>query len=208
MAGLQPRAFVMENVSGMVKGKMRLIFADILRELRAPGYRVRACLLNSKWFDVPQSRPRLIFIGVRHDLDVDPTFPAARAYPISLAASLADPYEHRFHGSISEATVQRWVETRRGANHDVRFNMYRARWNRPVNTITRTVGDVGQFHPDEPRLLSLGELMRCASYPDQFQFAHGFNPSVAGIGNSVPPLFMRAIASHVRSSVLEAVPVP
>jgi len=30
LRGLQPRVFVMENVSGMVKGKMNLIFAEIL----------------------------------------------------------------------------------------------------------------------------------------------------------------------------------
>ena len=65
LRGLQPKVFVMENVSGMVKGKMKLIFADILRELKASGYVVSARLLNAMWFGVPQSRERMIFIGVR-----------------------------------------------------------------------------------------------------------------------------------------------
>ena len=69
LAGLRPRAFVMENVSGMVKGKMRLIFVEILRELKSCGYRVSARLLNAMYFGVPQSRQRLIFIGVREDLE-------------------------------------------------------------------------------------------------------------------------------------------
>ena len=30
LRGLQPRAFIMENVSGLVKGKMKLIFAEIM----------------------------------------------------------------------------------------------------------------------------------------------------------------------------------
>jgi DNA (cytosine-5)-methyltransferase 1 len=30
----------MENVSGMVKGKMKLVFVDILKELKASGYQV------------------------------------------------------------------------------------------------------------------------------------------------------------------------
>jgi DNA (cytosine-5)-methyltransferase 1 len=68
LRGLQPKVFVMENVSGMVKGKMKLIFADILRELKASGYVVSARLLNAMWFGVPQSRERMIFIGVREDL--------------------------------------------------------------------------------------------------------------------------------------------
>ena len=39
LRGLRPRALVMENVSGMVKGRMKLVFADILRELKGSGYR-------------------------------------------------------------------------------------------------------------------------------------------------------------------------
>jgi DNA (cytosine-5)-methyltransferase 1 len=68
LQGLKPKVFVMENVSGMVKGKMKLIFADILRELRASGYHVSARLMNAMYFGVPQSRQRIIIIGVREDL--------------------------------------------------------------------------------------------------------------------------------------------
>jgi len=67
LRGLQPKAFIIENVSGMVKGKMKLIFADILRELKASGYEVKCWLLNVKYFYVPQNRERLFFIGVRQD---------------------------------------------------------------------------------------------------------------------------------------------
>ena len=63
LRGLQPKTFVMENVGGMVKGKMKLIFADCLRELKASGYRVKARLLNAVYFNVPQVRKRIIFIG-------------------------------------------------------------------------------------------------------------------------------------------------
>jgi DNA (cytosine-5)-methyltransferase 1 len=35
LRGLKPKVFVMENVSGMVKGKMKLVFAEIMRELKA-----------------------------------------------------------------------------------------------------------------------------------------------------------------------------
>jgi DNA (cytosine-5)-methyltransferase 1 len=58
----------MENVSGMVKGKMKLIFAEIMRELKSSGYHVSARLMNAMYFGVPQSRQRMIFIGVREDL--------------------------------------------------------------------------------------------------------------------------------------------
>ena len=50
------------------KGKMKLIFAEILRELKASGYHVEARLMNAMYFGVPQSRQRMIVIGVREDL--------------------------------------------------------------------------------------------------------------------------------------------
>lgn len=71
LRGLRPRVFVMENVSGMVNGKMKLIFAEILRELKFSGYVVSARLLNAKHYGVPQSRERMIFVGVRDDLSAE-----------------------------------------------------------------------------------------------------------------------------------------
>jgi DNA (cytosine-5)-methyltransferase 1 len=68
LRGLMPKVFVMENVSGMVKGKMKLIFTEIMRELKASGYQVSARLMNAMYFCVPQSRQRMIFIGVRRAL--------------------------------------------------------------------------------------------------------------------------------------------
>lgn len=88
LEGLRPRAFVMENVSGLVKGKMKLFFAEILRTLRNTGYRVSARLLNAKWYGVPQSRERLIFIGVREDLDIQPSHPKPAGRPISAREAL------------------------------------------------------------------------------------------------------------------------
>lgn len=68
LRGLMPRAFVLENVSGMVKGKMKLLFAEILRELKSCGYVVQVRLLNAAHYGVPQDRERLIFVGLRADL--------------------------------------------------------------------------------------------------------------------------------------------
>jgi site-specific DNA-cytosine methylase len=68
LRGLQPKVLVMENVSGMVKGRMKLIFAETLRELKGSGYHVSARLMNAMYFGVPQSRERMIFIGLREDL--------------------------------------------------------------------------------------------------------------------------------------------
>ena len=88
LTGLRPRAFVMENVSGMVKGDFKVIFAEILRTLKACGYRVKVRLLNAMFYGVPQSRERMIFVGVRDDLGVEPSHPSGWSDPVALGVAL------------------------------------------------------------------------------------------------------------------------
>ncbi len=90
LRGLKPKVFVMENVSGLVKGKMKLIFVEILKELKASGYEVKVKLLNAMYFNVPQSRQRLIFIGVRNDLGVRPSHPEAESRSITVREAFKD----------------------------------------------------------------------------------------------------------------------
>ena len=63
--GLNPKVFLMENVSGMIKGGYKGKFNEILKTLKDTGYNVKVKLMNAMWYEVPQSRERLIFIGVR-----------------------------------------------------------------------------------------------------------------------------------------------
>ncbi len=77
----------------MIKGKMKLIFAEIMHELKAYGYHVSPRLMNAMYFGVPQSRQRMIFIGVREDLWENPS---------SLAASFGPkPVSLQFHRKTS-----------------------------------------------------------------------------------------------------------
>ncbi|HLS55762.1 MAG TPA: DNA cytosine methyltransferase [Zeimonas sp.] len=85
---LQPRVFVAENVSGLVKGTAKGYFKEILRELRACGYVVEARLLDAQWLGVPQTRQRLIFQGVREDLGCRPAWPEPLPYRYSVRDAL------------------------------------------------------------------------------------------------------------------------
>lgn len=77
---IQPKVFVAENVSGLVKGSAKGYFKLILNTLRDCGYRVEARLLNASWLGVPQARQRLIFVGVRNDLGFAPVYPKPLPY--------------------------------------------------------------------------------------------------------------------------------
>ncbi|MCF3960281.1 DNA cytosine methyltransferase [Streptomyces fuscigenes] len=88
LSELQPRTFVAENVSGLVKGTAKGMFLEILSALKAPGYRVAARLLDASRLGVPQSRQRLIFMGVREDLNMEPAFPAPLPYQYTVRDAL------------------------------------------------------------------------------------------------------------------------
>ncbi len=82
LRGLQPKVFVAENVSGLVKGVAKGYFLEILAALKASGYRVTCRVLDAQWLGVPQQRQRTIFVGVREDLGLDPVHPKAASLPL------------------------------------------------------------------------------------------------------------------------------
>lgn len=88
LRGLQPKTFIAENVSGLVKGVAKGYFIEIMRELKACGYRVTCRVLDAQWLGVPQARQRTIFIGVREDLGMDPVHPKPLPYRYSVREAL------------------------------------------------------------------------------------------------------------------------
>ena len=90
--GVQPKVFVAENVSGLVKGTAKGYFLEILAELKSCGYVVSAKLLDAQWLGVPQMRQRVIFVGVRNDLvaqfGVKPVHPKPLSYRYSVREAL------------------------------------------------------------------------------------------------------------------------
>lgn len=66
----RPAAFLMENVPGMAQMGVK---AQVLEDLALDGeYRVEAQLVDAADFGVPQTRKRLLFLGVRADLGAAP----------------------------------------------------------------------------------------------------------------------------------------
>lgn len=195
LRGLQPKVFVMENVSGLVKGKMKLIFAEILRELKASGYVVSARLLNAMYFNVPQSRERLIFIGVREDLGRQPSHPKAESRPLTVKEALPGVASI----GVKASTLKRWRSYHAGRK--------RVFYENDTPFAVEKSGAFGVFAAETcivsggvERSLCVNDLKRIGSYPDAFLFSG--DKWWASIGNSVPPLFMRSIARHIRSQII------
>lgn len=84
----KPKTFDAENVSGLIKGQAKGYFNEIIRLLEKAGYRVKAQLIDASWLGVPQSRQRIIFVGVRKDLKMDPVFPKPLKRQVSVVECL------------------------------------------------------------------------------------------------------------------------
>lgn len=213
LRGLKPKVFIMENVSGMVKGKMKIIFAEILRELKTSGYKVSARLLNAMYFGVPQSRQRMIFIGIRDDLGIVPSHPSAETEIMTVKQALLNSEIGINDGLFSDERLKIATQIlcgKDGSNviKGKLFNLKRLNENKPSRTIIKQVGKPnilyggGLIYPTENRHLGISELKRIDSIPDKFQMLGTFQEQWMLIGNSVPPLFMRSIANHVKKEIL------
>lgn len=73
-----PKAFVMENVKGLLSMQSGKVMLQILEELKLAGkygYEVDYKILKASDYGVPQARERVIIIGIRKDLNQSPRFP-------------------------------------------------------------------------------------------------------------------------------------
>jgi len=212
---LKPKAFVMENVTGMIKGVMKQAFLIIIQSLRDSGYKVKAQVMNAKFYGVPQSRERIIFVGVRSDLGIEPSHPLPKMKPITFFEACKDldfdlP-EDRFVGDVVKkyskihngkwSTDQKKYKIIKG-NFGSAMSLQWANWNKVCGTITKSeIALSGIVHPRHTRYISLAEAKRCGSFPDNFIFTDRAN-GIKRIGNSVPPKLMEAIANHIKNNIL------
>jgi DNA (cytosine-5)-methyltransferase 1 len=192
---LRPRAFVMENVSGMVKGEMKAAFDGILAGLRGAGYAVAVRQLNAAWYGVPQSRERLIFVGARADLGISPGHPPPTA---SRSTCAADALRGLRASEAERAMLLAFANTSTGAGYpwwaempadgtplqrvlsakasgvvNYGFTARKLHPGKPCPTITKTDGNLGLMgllHWAEKRKFTVGELMRFAGFPDSFRW--------------------------------------
>lgn len=131
----------------------------------------------------------------------DETDPGDYSVPRNFDAALLTSSLRTIHTDLSK---RRFLETQQGETEPV-SRFHKLDPDGICNTIRAgTASDHGAFtsprpiHPHSPRCITVREAARLHSYPDWFRFHvtkwHGFRQ----IGNSVPPLLAKAVASKIR----------
>lgn len=216
--GIQPKVFVMENVSGMIKGKMKGRFIEIMKSLKGLNYQVKCKLMNAKYYGVPQSRQRLIFIGVRNDLGKEPVFPEhSKKGMITFKKACFDLKGNKDGDRMLSDVVKKLAieQPRQWSSNKILFkrvkgnlgssiNLMWADWDKVCGTLMRSeIALTGIVHPDRERYLSEAEIKRVGSFPDSFIFKNR-RRCVEGVGNAVPPKMMEALALNIKKNILNS----
>ena len=227
--GLQPKTFIAENVSGLVKGTAKGYFKRILAEMKSCGYQVSARLLDSSMLGVPQRRQRLIFVGVRNDLcqkyGVRPCHPAPEGHIYTFRDAVEGVVndEEEIKSLMEEMGSIRAGEIVRQFPKDPKkkvdgpyvlgvrkfFNLIRQSYYEPASTLCQSMGNKrginGLVHPVEDRYLSIPELKRIMSVPDDFILTGTYGQKIERLGRMVPPVMMCKVAKTVQLEILDKI---
>jgi DNA (cytosine-5)-methyltransferase 1 len=211
---IQPKVFVAENVSGLIKGTSKGHFNTFFDYFQKAGYRVKAKLMNAANYGVPQKRERVIFIGVRQDLPFEPVYPSPKSKIVSVQDALKGiSVDIGENVKISDLSKKYWANTRPGSDFGVaakaltgkakRFSCKKLNPNDTANTITAaSYSDI--FHWAEARNLYTEELKALQSFPLDFKvIGNSRRDRCEGIGRAVPPLMMQAIAETIKEKILD-----
>ena len=206
LRGVYPKAFVAENVQGLTQGVSKGYFNEIAALLRGCGYAVRARVLDAQWLGVPQRRRRVIFVGVRADLGMEPEFPRPLPYRHSLREALAltagEPAGVEDGAALDGAAIGReWDRLRVGEQSERYFSLIRPDLDGPCPTVTQMGGHrgaAGVTHPTERRKFTISELRLICGFPADFMLAGTYAQQWERLGRAASPPMMRAVAEKVR----------
>jgi DNA (cytosine-5)-methyltransferase 1 len=183
---LRPRTGVLENVTGMLLEKHLKFRGKIMIDLLKYGYQVRIAVHKASDFGDPQNRQRVIFTFSRGDTPL-PTMPT-RTDETAITireALLGLPLQCDDKGSGLCSLPDGTLTYNHVASVPVK-EAFELDEDKPVNTIL-TKHTNGFVHPrNSERTLSIRELARLFSYPDDKQFFGSMTAMRKQIGNSVP----------------------
>lgn len=87
---IHPGAFVIENVPGLVSLFGGKIKDSIIERLGGLGYRVKFKILSADDYGVPQHRRRVVFVGVRYDMQGEFEYPLPMMDKVSCRMAISD----------------------------------------------------------------------------------------------------------------------
>ena len=155
----KPKAFILENVKGLLSIQGGEIYKMIVGKLEDEGYKVYTKVLEAKDYGTPQLRKRLFFVGIRNDFDVEFSFPEPVPLKYTFSEIMGGKTERDYSFTI------RIGGRRSGINNRFNWDAY------------RVDGEVRYITPEECLLLH--------GFPKGFKLCGNEGQRYHQVGNSV-----------------------
>ena len=233
----KPKAFVFENVRGILSSKKGEDFKIICASFEEVGYDLFWRILNAADYGVPQQRERVFLVGIRKDLNIIFKFPRPTHGPDSpskqpyatVREAIADitdenevvpPYGGKYGDLLPDIPVgenYRFYTEEMGHPNPLfawrsKFSnfLYKVDPDDICKTIIAYQGRYdGPFHWHN-RKCTVEELKRMQGFPKEYEIPQTYVEGVKQVGNSVCPPVAHQIGKALRYQVegLEEYKVP
>lgn len=224
----KPKAFVFENVRGILSANKGEDFNLIMQSFADLGYKIFWKILNAADYGAPQLRERVFLVGIRDDLNINFMFPLPTHGPdsptkvkyVTTREAIADvqdeneevlPYSGKYGYLIPDIPVgenYRFYTEEMG--HPNPLFAWRSKFSNFLykmdpDDVCRTViayqGKYdGPFHWKN-RKCTVSELQRLQGFPKDFVIDQTYAEGVKQVGNSVCPLVAEQIGKALRFQI-------
>ena len=200
----KPLMFVGENVKGILTMGEGKIIEAIIDEFSQCGYDVYCELLNSRNYEVPQDRERVIICGFRKDLGIKHfEYPRPRNYIVTLKEALKNipkpteeevcmaPYSSRY---MSRNRKRNWDEV----SYTIPAMAKQVTLYPGSPDMQKVDKDLWKFGKEgETRRLSWREAAAIQTFPPELEFYGDLVSKYKQIGNAVPVKLAEIVATHL-----------
>ena len=195
-----PKAFLLENVPGLLTIQKGETFNIIIGALREAGYSVHYKVLEAADFGLAQSRKRVIIVGFRQDIDdtnfIFPNGNGKNTY-------IKDILEKNPQGySISKKLQNNYLfkkDDGRPFIVDRNTKKHAKTLNSSYHKIQRLTGTFVRGGKTGLRLLSELECKRLQGFPDDFKIPVSRTQMYRQMGNSVAIPMIKAVSDNIKS---------
>lgn len=218
LAQMKPKAFIVENVSGMVRTNYRHLLLDQIKVFSELGYDVKSAVLNAADFGVAQERRRILIVGTRTDLGADfqfpdPTHGSERAQPY---ITIKEALRYMRHWPSEDEYYRRdfhWYylsRDRRRGWHELSKTIVANPRHMPLHPISpplrKLSHNVWKFENDGPaRRFTYREAARLQGFDSDFAFPDtkmgSLDMRYKVVGNAVPPPLFAAVVKALPKSI-------
>ena len=203
----KPRAFLIENVAGLMDMDAGGQIAEAIDILESSGYDVTTpTILNAANHGVPQNRMRVFICGSRTSHKV--VLPQKDALLVPCHKAFEKPMfglENHVTREHRADSILRYMELRYGQRDRLgrvdRLHPYLA--SKTVIAGGAKGGGRSHLHPQIPRTLSVRECARLQTFPDDYTFCGPSARQFTQVGNAVPPLLAMKLARAIYESAYQ-----